>query len=252
MKSVIISDLHLSPSRPHLTQAFNRFITSLPKSVEQLYILGDLFEFWVGDDDDSDFARDVVTTLSEINQLGVKTYFQRGNRDYLVGKKFAAQTQCKILPDFIVQDICGHRALLTHGDLLCTDDIDYQRFRKKFQNPLAKWLSTCIPLSYRRKLVASIRSKTKKQTSNKPEDIMDVNPETVLEKLAKYQTKILIHGHTHRPAVHQLSEKNPSLKRFTLGDWGALVWWIEIDEKDVTLTSAPCDSDSFFNNGAPT
>ena len=151
-----------------------------------------------------------------------------------------------MLPDFIVHNICGHQVLLTHGDLLCTDDVDYQRFRKKFQNPIAKFLSTSIPLSYRRKLVASIRSKTKEQTSNKPEDIMDVNSGAVLEKLAEFETQTLIHGHTHRPAVHDLSDEYQTLTRYTLGDWASLMWWIEIDEKDLSLKSAPIDSQTIF------
>ena len=247
MKSVLISDIHLSPSHPELTQAFNHFIDSLPETVGELYILGDLFEFWLGDDDNSVFATDVIRKLQRLGKSGVRLYFQRGNRDYLVGRTFAKQIGCEILPDFVVRDICGHRVLLTHGDLLCTDDRAYQRFRKRFQNPTMKWISTRVPMSYRKRLVEQIRSKTKHSTSNKRDDIMDVNNTTVLEKFSQYNTKIMVHGHTHRPKLHSIASNERELRRFTLGDWGELIWWIEVDAHDLHLKSTPITSTCIFS-----
>ncbi|MCL4155800.1 UNVERIFIED_CONTAM: hypothetical protein GTU68_030573, partial [Idotea baltica] len=205
MKSVIISDLHLSPSRPAITRAFNQFVESFPEDVGELYILGDLFEVWLGDDDNSAFAQAIVESIRRLSKSGVRTYFQRGNRDFLVGQRFSNNTSCKILPDFSVHDIRGHKILLTHGDLLCTDDHAYQKFRRRIQHPITKWVLTRLPMSSRRKLAVKVRSVSTEEAANKPENIMDVNQDAVEKCLKHYDVTTMVHGHTHRPAVHDLN-----------------------------------------------
>lgn len=239
MKSIIISDLHLSPGRPAVTRAFNQFLESFPEDIGELFILGDLFEVWLGDDDSSIFAQAIIESIRRLSKSGVRTYFQAGNRDFLVGKGFAKEAGCSILPDFSVHLIRGHKVLLTHGDLLCIDDVPYQRFRKFIQFPLTIWLLTHLPISIRQKIAKKSRSASAEKVHNKPENIMDVNQEEVIRRLREFNTKTLIHGHTHRPAVHNIELDDETSKRFTLGDWGDDLWWLEIDEQCIELKSTP-------------
>lgn len=241
MRSILISDLHLSPSRPAITRAFNQFIESFPADVGELFILGDLFEIWLGDDDPSSFAQAVIQSLKRLSRSGVRLYFQAGNRDFLVGKRFATETSCRILPDFSVHQIRGHSILLTHGDLLCIDDIGYQKFRSRIQFPLTTWFLQKLPLSVRQKLALKIRSVSTEKAQNKPENIMDVNEDEVISRLHEFNTKLMIHGHTHRPAVHDIDLGESAATRYTLGDWDDRLWWVEVNEEAVNLKSEPID-----------
>ncbi len=242
MVSLFISDLHLGPERPELTRAFDGFCERLPaQNIARLYILGDLFEAWIGDDDDSDFAEQVTQILRRLAATGVQILCQRGNRDFLLGARFARRTSCQLLPDYQLVEESGHQALLMHGDLLCTDDRDYQRFRRKVQNPLYRWTLSHLPLSYRRNLALRWRMKSANANANKAENIMDVNLGTVAQIMAQRGTTTLIHGHTHRPASHALQLGGKPAQRLVLGDWGDHIWWIRGDCDGYSLISAPLE-----------
>jgi UDP-2,3-diacylglucosamine hydrolase len=223
MTVLFISDLHLSPERPAITRAFFSFLETTARQAEALYILGDLVEAWIGDDDPSELSRQLVTKLRELADTGVKLYFQHGNRDFLIGKRFAKESGATLLDEYHVVDSGGKKVLLCHGDTLCTDDIDYQKFRRKVRRPLYRWFLAHLPLRKRQQIARDWRQKSRLQNSNKSSNIMDVNDRTVDEIMSKYRASIVIHGHTHRPCKHQTRRGI----RYVLGDWDELGWYLE-------------------------
>lgn len=225
MTVLVISDLHLSPERPALTRAFCRFLTEKARSAEALYILGDLVEAWVGDDDPSEFARDVKRALHLLVDSGTQVYFMHGNRDFLVGSHFAQQVGAQLLPQEYVADIYGRRVLMLHGDTLCTEDLSYQRFRRFIRNPVVMWILRRLPLRRRQNIAANLRRRSQSANSNKADSIMDVSAEAVERTLRRHNVSIMVHGHTHRPGVHQLH--NPTACRIVLGDWEEEGWYLE-------------------------
>ena len=236
MKSVFISDLHLSSDEPRLCQAFERFLTQLPEDVCDLYILGDLFEVWIGDDDPSDLATSVKAWLKRVSTRGVRLKIQHGNRDFMLGKRFSEETGADIIPDYYLFNNHGQTALLMHGDLLCTDDADYQHFRKKVRSPLYNFMLRNMPLKQRQKIARRWRMQSREMNQNKPEHIMDVNSEAVQQCMVQQAVNTLIHGHTHRPGLHRL---DAGRQRIVLGDWGQTIWWIEADAQGFELLSKP-------------
>jgi len=239
MKSIFIADLHLSTQRPDLLTAFYQFLHELNDDVDELFILGDLFESWLGDDDRSILSQDVQAALKHVRDRNILTYFQCGNRDFLVGRQFAQATGIVILEDIVVQPVQRQQILLMHGDLLCTDDNEYQRFRKKIQSPLGKTILKSLPLFVRQRIAKNLRGKSQQAAQNKPENIMDVNPQTVRSTLVDQQTNLLIHGHTHRPGVENLSTSQGMACRYTLGDWDSHAWWLEVsNENNIELKSS--------------
>lgn len=240
MSVLFISDLHLSPERPEVTRAFLRFLKSRASSAEALYVLGDLFEAWIGDDDPSDLALEVQSAFARLSNSGVALYVQQGNRDFLLGKRFAANTGAVMLGDETVIEHWGQRALVMHGDSLCTDDIDYQRFRRKSRNPLYKWCLRALPLKRRQKLASDWRARSRAANSNKPSAIMDVNSDAVDRVMQKHGVSLLIHGHTHRPDQHSVTRG----ERLVLGDWDSMGWVIEMDKAGHNLQSFPLLQDS--------
>jgi UDP-2,3-diacylglucosamine hydrolase len=239
MSAVFISDLHLSPERPAATQAFLGFCEELRiDPTERLYILGDLFEAWIGDDDRTEFAEQIVAALKSLHEVGIQVFFQRGNRDFLLGSGFAWRSGASLLPDYHVAREFGQRLLLMHGDLLCTDDLDYQRFRRRVQNPVNRWLLAHMPIIWRRRLAQRWRSQSAMANANKPENIMDVNADAVVRAMTEQGVNILIHGHTHRPARHAVPLESSQGERLVLGDWGDSAWWIRVDSAGLNLESA--------------
>ncbi|WIO73166.1 UDP-2,3-diacylglucosamine diphosphatase [Porticoccaceae bacterium LTM1] len=220
MTTLLISDLHLAPERPAITKAFYDFLENEASKAEALYILGDLFEAWVGDDDPSEFLADVISKLRKLSDSGTRLYFLHGNRDFLVGKRFAKAAGCILLPEHHVIDLYGDKVLLLHGDTLCTKDIDYQRFRRKVRNPIGTWLLTRIPLKKRLQIAADWRAKSMQANSNKASNIMDVTPDEVERLLRKYGVSKMVHGHTHRPGRHHHNNG----ERIVLGDWEDYGW----------------------------
>lgn len=237
MSVLFISDLHLAPERPAVTRAFLSFLRDQASEVEALYILGDLFEAWVGDDDPTELAAQVQASLGQLSQSGVKLYIQHGNRDFLIGRRFIQRCGAALLDDEHLVQHQGQTALVMHGDSLCTDDVDYQRFRRKARNPIYKWCLAHLPLKRRQKLASDWRAKSMSANSNKATAIMDVNSTAVDAVMVKHQIETLIHGHTHRPDTHQVSQG----QRIVLGDWHDLGWVITMSEGGFTLQSFAID-----------
>lgn len=235
MSVLIISDLHLSPERPVIFRAFLDFIRDRAARADALYILGDLFEAWVGDDDPSDLADQTKTALLQLSNSGVPVYIQRGNRDFTLGARFMRESGATLLADEEIIEYYGHRALVMHGDSLCTDDVQYQRFRRKSRNPIYLWCLVHLPLRVRQKIATDWRRKSAAANSNKASAIMDVNTKAVDKVMAKHGVDILIHGHTHRPHRHQLNNG----ERIVLGDWEANGWNLTINSSGIELESFP-------------
>ncbi len=224
MTTLLISDLHLSPERPGVTQAFLSFLTHQASTANALYILGDLFEVWVGDDDQSALAKGVISSLKDLTERGVALYFLHGNRDFMVSKRFARETGCTLLPEHYVAHIEGRKVLLLHGDTLCIEDQDYQHFRRKARHPISLWCLHHLPLRTRQKIGENGRAKSMAVNSNKSDNIMDVTNSEVERLMEKHQVNIMIHGHTHRPSCHQQKHG----KRFVLGDWHHHGWYLQM------------------------
>ena len=231
MSVLFISDLHLAPERPAVTRAFLSFLREQAIHGEALYILGDLFEAWIGDDDPSELAADVQAALYQLNGAGVKVFVQRGNRDFLLGKKFMQRSAANLIGDEHIIEHCGHRALVMHGDTLCTDDVDYQKFRRKSRNPIYKWCLAHLPLKRRQKLAADWRKRSMAANSNKAAAIMDVNSDAVDAVMTKHAVDVLIHGHTHRPDRHTAKTG----ERIVLGDWHDFGWVLHLDNSGYRL-----------------
>jgi UDP-2,3-diacylglucosamine hydrolase len=219
MTALFISDLHLDESRPHIVELFMRFLADEARGTDALYILGDLFESWIGDDDDAQLPARVAQALRALRDSGVPIYFMHGNRDFLLGTDYAARAGLRLLADPTVIDLCGERVLLMHGDTLCTDDVDYQKFRTLVRDPAWQQQFRAKSLTERRAFAAQARGESRKQTAMKQAEIMDVNQDAVASTLRTHGVRKLIHGHTHRPATHRFDLDGHSAERIVLGDW---------------------------------
>jgi len=217
IKQAFISDLHLEESRPDITKLFLDFLKQ-PK-VDELYILGDFFEVWIGDDNLTPFNQQIIAALHAATQRGLKIYFMRGNRDFLVGKKFLRAAGCELLPDEYVITIAGKPTLLMHGDTLCTADKAYLKFRKKARCWLVQKIFLLKSLETRREIAQRHRDASKSHTSTMPDYIMDVTQAEVERVMSKHHVFDLIHGHTHRPNVHEFQMNGQAAKRTVLAAW---------------------------------
>ena len=225
MTYLFISDLHLSPDHPRLVRGFLALLQEYQAQNTQLYILGDWFNTWIGDDDTAAWLNDIIHALQTFTSCGNQIYFQVGNRDFALGQQFLAQFNGWLLPDTYELNIAGTTFRLEHGDALCTDDIAYQRFRKIIRNPLLIGILKRTPLAFRQKLANGFRKKSHATKQVKSYDIMDVNTQAV--NVALSTADILIHGHTHRPQIHHIDSK----QRIVLGDWREdSAWILEIPE----------------------
>lgn len=241
MSTLFISDLHLHESRPLITRAFFHFLHTHAAHANSLYILGDFFDAWVGDDDDSALPQDVARELLSLKQKGVTIYFQHGNRDFLLGDAYAKKAGMTLLPESVVIDLYGTPTLLLHGDTLCTADKDYQQFRTMVRS--SQWQQQILaqPLAARRALAVQLREKSQSMNTMKAEDIMDVTPAEVVAQMEQAQVTRLIHGHTHRPAHHTLTVNGKAAERIVLGDWHSHGWSIRADNKRCELFSWPIE-----------
>ncbi|MBN8431865.1 UDP-2,3-diacylglucosamine diphosphatase [Microbulbifer salipaludis] len=230
MATYLISDLHLDASRPEITRAFYQFLEGPAAGAEALYILGDFFEVWIGDDDDAPLAEEVALRLKRYSEAGTDVFLMHGNRDFLLGEEYALRCGATLLPDPSLVTLAGHPVLLMHGDSLCTRDQEYMAFRQQARNPQWQQALLAKPLAERRQIAAQIRSVSKSMNSSKAEDIMDVTPEEVHKVMRDHQVRTLIHGHTHRPARHALTIDDQAAERLVLGDWGELGWCIRADD----------------------
>jgi len=228
--ALFISDLHLDAERPDGIELFLHFMRTDARAASALYILGDLFEAWIGDDDTDPGHAPIIAALAELKRANVPCYFMHGNRDFLIGKRFAAATGCVLLDEWHVIEIGDQRAVLTHGDLLCTDDTPYQELRRMVRDRAWQNEFLAKPLSERRAIVTELRERSKTETAAKPAEIMDVNQAAVEAALQRHDVSILLHGHTHRPAVHELVMDGAPATRIVLGDWydsGSVLRWGE-------------------------
>jgi UDP-2,3-diacylglucosamine hydrolase len=234
---LLISDLHLEEERPDITRAFLSLLAGRARTAESIYILGDFFEAWIGDDAMSPFQRSICQALRTLSDSGTKVFLMHGNRDFMIGKAFCKAAGCTLLKDPSVVTFNGEPVLLMHGDSLCTRDEAYMRMRRYLRNPLTLWVLRHLPLSTRHKLARKLRSESRAQTRMKANDIVDVTPDEVLRVMAESGVKTLIHGHTHRPAVHTVQLDGATAQRIVLGDWDREGWLLQIDEQGFHLES---------------
>jgi UDP-2,3-diacylglucosamine hydrolase len=220
MSTLFISDLHLDPSRPRITELFENYLASNEvRHADALYILGDLVEAWLGDDDDAELPQRIAAATRAVRDAGVPVYFMVGNRDFLLGQAFAERAGMRLLDDGTVHEIQGCPTLLMHGDVLCTDDVAYQAVRRQVRNPEWQKQILSMPLEARRTFAAKAREDSKAHTGSTMESIMDVNGDAVAQAMRKAGVTRLIHGHTHRPAVHAFMLDGKAAERIVLGDW---------------------------------
>ncbi|PAR38092.1 UDP-2,3-diacylglucosamine diphosphatase [Vibrio metoecus] len=220
MHTLFISDLHLSPNRPDITSSFIHFMREEAPNADALYVLGDLFDFWIGDDDPTPFAQQIKAEFRRLTQQGVPCYFTQGNRDFLVGKTFAQETGIQLLPEEAVINLYGQKAVILHGDTLCTQDTRYLAFRAKVHQPWLQRLFGCLPFSLRQRIVRKVQTDIRDEKQHKSMIIMDVTPNEVLKVMQYHQVDLMIHGHTHRPAIHPIMDDALTPKtRIVLGDW---------------------------------
>jgi UDP-2,3-diacylglucosamine hydrolase len=238
MKRYFISDLHLTPERPDITRAFLSFMDTTANDADELYLLGDIFEAWIGDDGGINAYQPIINSLRKAS-LSTTLFFQHGNRDFLIGDDFVQATGCTLLPPAYVVNLPTGNALLMHGDQLCVDDKDYQSFRSMVRSP--DWQAAFLGQSIEKRfmLAKQMRETSKQKGAEKSNDIMDVNLDAVRETLLEYKVDTLIHGHTHRPAVH-LDQISTGLgTRIVLGDWDTHLWYLVSDATSLTLIDEP-------------
>lgn len=219
MPTLLISDLHLDSERPEMIEAFERLLAGPARSAARLYILGDLFEAWIGDDEDSELADRVASALASVAAAGVSTAFQHGNRDFLVGPTYAARCGMRLLAEAAVESIEGIPTLLLHGDTLCLDDTDYLSFRERVRS--ASWQAGFLatPIAARRAFAAQARAESTRHTAGVAPVLMDVAPRAVRAEMRAYGVHRLVHGHTHRPALHTFECEGMRHERCVLPDW---------------------------------
>lgn len=228
MTALFVSDLHLDASRPAATDCFLRFLEGPARDAGTLYVLGDLFEAWTGDDAAGPHEQEIIAALRRYTGAGHHCLVLRGNRDFLLGHRFAAETGTTLLPDEALAEVNGTRALLMHGDTLCTDDHAYQRYRELVHRPGIQAVYLALPVALRSGIAAYARRRSMAANAGKPAAIMDVNEAAVTEALRRHGVQLLIHGHTHRPAVHALETGGQMARRIVLGDWysqGSVLHW---------------------------
>ena len=219
MTTLLISDLHLDPQRPRILDLFADLLAGEARRADALYILGDLFDSWIGDDDDAALAAQVAQTTRALRDSGVPIWVMHGNRDFLLGADYAARAGMSLLADPSVVELGGERVLLMHGDTLCTDDTEYLKFRALVRDP--RWQAQFLakPLAERRAFAAQARGESRRHTSAAKPEIMDVNQEAVAAAMRTHGVHKLIHGHTHRPATHHFDLDGRTAERVVLGDW---------------------------------
>ncbi len=239
MTTLLISDLHLEAGQPAIGEQFLNFLEGEALHADALYILGDLFEAWLGDDDPNPYYAEMKQALRDFSNTGVPTYFMHGNRDFMIGEQFASETGVTLLPDPLVVDLHGHNVLLSHGDALCTDDVHYQEVRVMTRNP--DWQAMMLTKSIEERIAFAIEARKESiaRGASMSDEIADVNQDAVRQILTEHDVDTLLHGHTHRPAVHDVDLGDRIATRIVLGDWyeqGSVVRWDENGPKLESLT----------------
>jgi UDP-2,3-diacylglucosamine hydrolase len=238
---LLISDLHLEEERPDITRAFLHFLQTRAPQAEALYILGDFFEAWIGDDAMTPFQRSIAQALRKLADSGTRIFLMHGNRDFMIGSAFCREAGCTLLKDPSLVQMNGEPVLLMHGDSLCTQDEAYMRLRKWLRNPVSLFILRNLPLATRYKLARKLRKESRMQTRQKAVEITDVTAEEVPRMLRQFDARILIHGHTHRPATHDLELDGHPARRIVLGDWDRQGWALQVDESGFRQTPFSLD-----------
>ncbi len=239
MTTLFISDLHLEADRPEIGKQFLAFLEGEARDADALYILGDLFEFWLGDDDPNEHYAAMKSALRALVDSGVAVYFMHGNRDFMIGVDFAHETGVQILPDPHPVELHGTTVLLSHGDAMCTDDLEYQQVRAMTRNPEWQAMMLTKSLAERLAFATNARAESRNKNASPSAGITDVNQHEVEKMIIEHGVDILLHGHTHRPAVHDIDLGDRSAKRIVLGDWyeqGSVLRW---DENGYSLDLMP-------------
>jgi UDP-2,3-diacylglucosamine hydrolase len=239
LKTLFISDLHLDPATPAIARQFRAFLDGEAREARALYILGDLFEVWLGDDDPAPATREIVQSLRRLTDAGVPCFVMHGNRDFLLGERFCKETGATLVPDGTVIELESEHALLMHGDVLCTDDVSYQRLRRIVRNPVVQWILRHLSLERRQLLAQKLREGSRMHVSSTSAEIMDVNGQAVADAFRRHHVRTLIHGHTHRPAVHSLEVDGRSVRRVVLGDWHSQGSVLEVSAAGFELRALP-------------
>lgn len=234
-----IADLHLSQDRPDITACLADFLSGDVQSADALYVLGDLFEYWIGDDDRNDFTDEVAQLFKSLNDKGIPIYYVHGNRDFLIRKSFCQRSGMQLLDEQTVIDLYGTPTLILHGDELCTQDIAYQAFRAKARSWWWPRLILALPLFVRRKIAENGRRTSQKNQQNLTMEIMDVTHQAVVDVMQQHGVKRLIHGHTHRPAIHELEINKQKAQRIVLGDWYEQGSMLRVTPQHTDLVSTP-------------
>lgn len=242
MSILFVSDLHLHEGAPAVVQAFYDFLKQRAHGATALYILGDFFDAWIGDDDDAPLGHEVAAQLRQLADTGVAVYLMPGNRDFVLGHDFAQRAGATMLPDPTIIDLYGQTTVLLHGDSLCTLDKPYMALRAQLRSPEWQAQALAQPLAVRRAMAQQLRAKSKTMNSSKPEDIMDVTPEAVVDLLRQSNASLMIHGHTHRPQRHAHTVDNSPAERIVLGDWHDNAWCLVADEQSLTLEHWPINT----------
>ncbi len=230
MTALFISDLHLEASQPGIGKQFLSFLSGEARKAESLYILGDLFEAWLGDDDPNPYYGEMKSALRELVDAGVPVSFMHGNRDFMIGEMFASETGVSILADPVVADLYGRDVLLSHGDALCTDDVRYQQVRAMTRDPEWQAMMRAKSIEERIAFASQARQESVARGESMSDEIMDVNQDAVVATLREHGVQMMLHGHTHRPAVHEVDLGERRATRIVLGDWhqqGSVVRWDE-------------------------
>jgi len=235
----LISDLHLEEKRPDITEAFFFFLQHIEDHATSLYILGDFFEAWVGDDEKTPLQTQIKQRLKEFTSRGIDTYFMAGNRDFLIGETFSNDTGVHILEDPTVVELGDEKVLLMHGDSLCTMDTAYMRMRAMIRAP--GFIDTFLarPLEDRLTTARQLREMSQASNKGKTMEIMDVTPEEVINVMQQHNVTTLLHGHTHRPAIHSLDLNGEAGKRIVLGDWDKQIWYAKVGDSGIELQHMP-------------
>ena len=234
-----IADLHLAENRPDITACFLSFLQKEAPLAQSLYILGDLFEYWIGDDDKNAFVTEIASALKALSLTGTSIYYIHGNRDFLLGHRYAKQAGMTLLAEEEVIELYGQSIVIMHGDTLCTKDINYQAFRKKSRSWWWQFIIKNLPLFVRRNMAENYRKQSAEATALKSQDIMDVTDDEVIKCLERHNSQLLIHGHTHRPFVHNILVNQQSAQRIVLGDWYEQGAWLKFDPSGFALQNHP-------------
>jgi UDP-2,3-diacylglucosamine hydrolase len=234
MRTLFIADLHLSEHQPQIIDAFFAFLENETENVDALYILGDLFEVWIGDDEHTPLMDEVAKRLSKYaSSNNIKIFYIHGNRDFMIGKNYAQQSAIQLLPEHTEINLYGKNTLILHGDTLCLADENYQKMRKVIHNPILQFVFNLLPLFLRKKIGWKIRTASQSKKVYKNNEMMGVTEDEVKRLMTKHNTQCLIHGHTHQVACHQLTINGQPAQRYDVGDWYSNLSFVEVN-KDIT------------------